>query len=39
MEEKFRVGEKGAGGDTREGNLASNHSRVPNGQANDPGNE
>ena len=29
MEEELRVGEKGARGNTREGNLASNHSRVP----------
>ena len=39
MEEKLRVGEKGARGNTREGNLASNHSRVPNGLENDTGNE
>ena len=39
MEEELRVGERGARGNTREGNLASNHSRVPNGQENDPGNE
>ena len=39
MEEKLRVGEKGTRGYTREGNPASDHSRVPNGQENDPGNE
>ena len=39
MEEELRVGEEGAKGNTRETNLASNHSRVPNGQENDPGNE
>ena len=37
-DKNFEV-KKGTGGDTREGNLASNHSRVPNGQENDPGNE
>ena len=37
MEEELRVDEKGARGNTREGNLTSNHSRVPNGQENDPG--
>ena len=39
MEEELRIGEKGARGNTREGNLANNHSRVPNGKENDPGNE
>ena len=32
MEEELRVGQKGARGNTGEGNLANNHSRVPNGQ-------
>ena len=39
MEEELRVGEKGARGNTGEVNHANNHSRVPNGQENDPGNE
>ena len=39
MEEELRVGEKGARGNTGEGNLVNNHSRVPNGKDNDPGNE
>ena len=37
MEEELRVGEEGARGNTGEGNLANNHSRVPNGKENDPG--
>ena len=39
MEEVLRIGEKGARGNTGEGNLANNYSRVPNGQENYPGNE
>ena len=39
MEEELRVGEEGARGDSGEGSLANNHSRVPNGKENDPGNE
>ena len=39
MEEELRVGEKGARGNTGEGGPANNHSRVPNGKENDPGNE
>ena len=39
MEEELRVGEEGARGNTGEGSLANNHSRVPNGKENDPGNE
>ena len=38
MEEELRVGEVGARGNTGEGSLANNHSRVPNGkEENDPG--
>ena len=39
MEEELRVGEEGARGNTGEGSLANNNSRVPNGKENDPGNE
>ena len=38
MKEELRFGEKGARGKTK-GSPAYNHSRVPNGKENDPGNE
>ena len=39
MEEKLRVGEKGARGDIGEGSPTSKHSRVSNSEENDPGDE
>ena len=39
MEEKLRVGEKGARGDIGEGSPTSKHSRVSNNEENDPGDE
>ena len=37
MEEKLRVGEKGARGNIGEGSPTNKHSRVPNSEENDPG--
>ena len=39
MEEELRVGEEGARGNTGEGSPTNKHSRVPNSEENDPGNE
>ena len=39
MEEELRVGEEGARGNTGEGSPINKHSRVPNSEENDPGNE
>ena len=39
MEEKLRVGEKGARGNIGEASPTNKHSRIPNSEENDPGDE